>query len=398
MNSNIKKVFKEENLILPDYNKHLNIIDLMKTIFNRYGTEFKTNHNMNYLNSIIPQTKHTLLIIIDGMGSNLVDSLGEDSILKKSKKENLLTVSPSTTGCVLTSIATSTFPSEHGIIGWYSHHKKFDIDYYPILFIDRKNETPLFNYNINSEDIFKIKSKFNNLTINTYVLYPDYICNSVYSKFVANDEIRIGYKDYNDIKMKFNELISLNEETFTYLYLPEIDNLEHDNGVYSKIVKKQLLLIENMIKEILKNKDLTIIITADHGQINIKQDIIMDFEKYNNYFYGMPGIDFATATFYVKKGKEKKFEEEFYKDFKDKMFLFKTEEILKNNIFGVGTISENLKENLGEYIGICKNHYCFVNSEDIDTYIGKTAGNHSGFSKEEMIIPLIIMNNNASKQ
>jgi hypothetical protein len=42
---------------------------------------------------------------------------------------------------------------------------------------------------------------------------------------------------------------------------------------------------------------------------------------------------------------------------------------------------------------ICKNGYCFINSEDTDEYLGTILGNHSGFSKDEMIIPLVVINN-----
>lgn len=393
MNNNIKEIFAKENLILPNYNM-LNIIDLMQTIYNRFGANYKINKNIIELDKIIPNNKHTLFILVDGMGSNLIEQLEDASLLKTNKKNNLLTVSPSTTGCVLTSIATATYPNKHGIIGWYSHLKKFNIDYYPLLFCERKTEKPLIFYGIKPKDVFKEESMFNKLNVQTKVLYPKYICDSIYSKFVATDEKRISYNNYQELPQKIKEINNMAKKTFTYLYLPEIDNLEHENGVNSKIVKAELKKIEEMLKKLIKIKDMTIIITADHGQININKDVIMDFNKYNDYFYGMPGIDFATATFYVKKEKEQDFEREFNKDFKDEMYLFKTAEFFRNQIFGLGEISDNMKNNIGEYIGICKNNYCFINSDNLDEYVGKTLGNHSGFSKDEMLIPLIIINTN----
>lgn len=393
MDKDIKKIFEKEKFLLPNY-KNLNVIDLMQTLYNKFGANFELNKNIDYLNDIIPDNKHTLFIIIDGMGSNLVSKLDDKSLLKRNKTNDLLTVSPSTTGCVLTSLTTATYPIEHGIIGWYSHNKNFDIDYYPLLFCERKSGKTLIDYGIKSNDIFVKESMLNKLNVSTKVLYPSYICDSVYSKFVANDDKRMEYNNYDEIPNILQEFTKTNNKTFTYLYLPEIDNLEHDYGVDSIFVKKEINQIEKMLQEILTIKNMTVVITADHGQINIKEDVIMDFHKYNDYFYGMPGIDFATATFYVKNDKKEIFEKEFQKDFLNKMYLFKTEEIFKNQIFGLGKVSVNMKNNIGEYIGICKNHYCFVNSENLDEYVGKTAGNHSGFSSDEMIIPLIIINSN----
>lgn len=56
-------------------------------------------------------------------------------------------VSPSSTSCVLTSLATATYPSEHGIIGWYNYNREYDISYYPLLFIDRKQNKSLKEFN-----------------------------------------------------------------------------------------------------------------------------------------------------------------------------------------------------------------------------------------------------------
>ena len=387
----IEKIFEKENLIIPDYN-NLNIVNLVQTLFNRYGMNFDVNENICKLDNIIPYNKHTLFVLVDGMGSNLVSSLDDNLLIKKNKKCDLLTVSPSTTGCVLSSVSTGTYPEEHGIIVWYSYNRKYKIDYYPLLFIDRTEEMPLSDYGILPEDIYKTESVFNKLNITTNVLYPEYICDSVYSKNVADCDRRCAYNDYDDVVDIIKNITNNNDKTFTYLYLPNVDTLEHDNGVYSKVVEKEIIKIDAMIKKLAAIEDMTIVVTADHGQININNDIVMDFEKYKKYFYAMPGIDFATTTFYVKKDLEDEFECAFKEDFKDRMYLFKTEDIIKKNIFGLGNVSEYFKSNMGEYIGICKNGYCFVNSENLEEYLGKTFGNHSGFSKDEMIIPLIVIN------
>lgn len=392
MKGNLQEIFEKENLIVPDYNK-LNLVNLVRTLYNRYDANYEIDKNMKYIDKLIPKSKHTLFILIDGMGSNLVASLDDETIIKKNKKIDMITVSPSTTGCVLTSLATGEYPNKHGIIGWYSYNRENNIDYYPLLFADRKNKKSLECYGIKSSDIFKCESMLNKLNVNTRVLYPKCICDSIYSKFVADDSKRIGYDDYDEVSMIIKKITNSNEDTFTYLYIPNIDNLEHENGVYSDIVKDEMGKINNMLDSLSDINDLTIVITADHGQINIDHDVIMDFSKYKNYFYGLPGIDFATAIYYVKSEMKESFEYVFNKDFKDRMYLFKIEEFLENNIFGLGDASSYFKINMGEYVSICKNGYCFINSEDTNEYLGTILGNHSGFSKDEMIIPLVVINN-----
>lgn len=384
----LSEYIEKENLILPDYN-NLNIVDLVKYLYKKYGIVCEKNSKQDELKKIIPNKKHTILVLIDGMGSNLINVMHNNSFLKRNKKTDILTVSPSSTGCVLTSLATATYPSEHGIIGWYNYNRKYNIDYYPLLFTDRKQHKNLNEYNIKVSDIFKINSKLNELNVNTTVFYPDYIYDSVYSNYVANKKIRKSYSSYQDAINQILEIISSDVETFTYLYIPNIDNLEHDNGYDSKEVLNELKKIEMQLER-LKKEDVVTIVTADHGQTNISKDIVMDFEKYDKYFYAYPGIDFGMATYYVKKENKKEFEEEFVKDYKNTMYLFKTDEFINNKIFGPNDTNKALLENLGEYVSICNSDSQFINSPQIEEYYKKTKGNHSGLTADEMIIPLII--------
>lgn len=119
----------------------------------------------------------------------------------------------------------------------------------------------------------------------------------------------------------------------------------------------------------------------------------MDFEKYDKYFYAYPGVDFGMATYYVKRGLEREFVSEFNKDYKDKMYLFKTNEFIDNEIFGPKEKNNYILDNLGEYISLCNKNAQFINSLEPEEYLGKTKGNHSGLIDVEMIIPLIIINN-----
>lgn len=387
----LKDYIKKENLLLPNYS-NLNIVDLAKYLYNKYGVVYEENDNIKELKDIIPDKKHTIFILVDGMGSNLINILNDNSILKKNKITDMITVSPSSTGCVLTSLATATYPSEHGIIGWYNYNRKHNIDYYSLLFTDRKLNKNLKEFDIEVGDIFKVNSKINELNVKTTVLYPDYIYDSVYSNYVANNNIRNSYTTMEDAFNQILEITSSDDKTFTYLYLPNIDSLEHDNGFDSEIVLNEIYNIEAQLKR-LNNDDIITIITADHGQTNVNKYIIMDFEKYDKYFYALPGIDFGMSTYYVKKDMEKEFVEEFNRDFKDKMHLFKTEEFIDNKVFGPNKGNQFISNNLGEYISLCNSDSQFINSTEIDEYYGKTKGNHSGLTKDEMVIPLIVIYN-----
>lgn len=384
----------ENNLVLPNYND-VNSLDVIKCLYKRCGAPIEDTKNIKEIDKIIPKNKHYLFILSDGTGSNLISKLRDSSVLKKNLKRNLTTVFPSTTGCVLTSIATATYPEEHGIWGWYSYNKKLNRDFMPLIFSDRSSMKALSEFNIKPKDVYIKGSMLKKLKVNASAIYPKFMVDSEYSKFTANT--RFGYDNYDEVLDIIKEINKNNDSSYTYLYLPFVDSVEHKNGVDDEETMKTLLEVEELVEKISKIKDITIVFTADHGQYNVDEDIIMDFAKYKKYFYAYPTIDYGTASYYVKKEFKKEFVKEFKKDFKDKLFLFNKKEFFKNNLFGTGNVKKRAKDNLGEYISLCKNGSYLINTEDIGKYYGQIKGNHSGLMKDEMIVPLIVINTNNTK-
>ena len=386
----IKEYYKLKNIKLPQ-NTDINIIDLVRLLYEYTGNSHKLNNKTEKLKRYIENKKHIFLILIDGMGSNIIDNLDENSILRKNKIMDIKTVNPTSTGCVLTSIMTAEYPIQHGILGYNSYNREYNLSYYPLLLKNRITNNAILDENIPLENIFKYNSKLKELKRNVQSFFPTKIVDSDYSKWCSNN--RCGYENFNDIVKEYKKIIKNDIETFTYIYYDKIDETSHDYGVYSTEVNDKIKEIEKFIENLLKfkNDDVEIIITADHGQNNVNEDIIINIEKYKNIFYALPSIDFNMASYYVKDNKKNEFEKKFKDDFEGKMYLFKTEEFINNNIFGFDEISEYMKNSLGEYISICNDGYCFINSLDIDKYLGTTKGNHAGLTDDETTIPLIII-------
>lgn len=387
-----KQCIKDNNLMMTDYTE-CTVIDLVRTIYNKCGESFAYNEAMKETDKYIKGKNHILFILSDGMGSNIIDRLSKESILRKNKIKDIQTVNPSTTGCAIPSILTGEYPEKHGMLGWLSYYRPKSIEYFPVLFQERRTGKDLSKFGIKVSDIYRTESIINNLQRKTYALFPNYMKDSEFSKFALNTINRLGYNSISEAFELFKTNISkLSEKTFTYMYLPDVDSKSHKFGVYSKEVANVINDIEKELKQINVEKDIEIIITADHGQTDvIEKGLKIDLKKYNKFFYALPGIDAGTATYYIKENKTEEFEMNFNLDFRDKMFLFKTEELVKNKVFGPTNLSNYMKENLGEYISICKKGVYLINCEEDDEFLNNLKGTHSGFSKDEIMIPFIVI-------
>ena len=372
--------------VVPDYKNEDNFIDLMRTLYNCIG--IKTG-KYKKLAKYIPKNNHYLFILCDGMGSNIVDQLKENSILKKNKVKDLVTIFPSTTGCVLSSLATGSFPSDHGIWGWFNYNKEKKLNYYPVLFSRREDRVNLKSINIKRKDVFKntslLKSK-SDYKIN--ILFSKSIVDSEYSKFVGYNKNRYAYETDLDIINFIKKDTLNNKKSFTYLYLSDIDKLEHANGIDSDLVFNRISEIDNLVKELSKIKDLTIVITADHGQVNVSKKVVFNYSKYEKYFYAKPSIDCGTMSYYVKDEYFDKFNEEFSNDYHE-CVLFKTKDLEDKGYFN-NKLSKYAKDSIGNFISVCKEDYYMISSDLIEKD-EVLKGNHSGLLKGEMIIPLIVI-------
>ena len=116
----------------------------------------------------------------------------------------------------------------------------------------------------------------------------------------------------------------------------------------------------------------------------------MDFDKYNKYFYALPSIDLGTATYFVKYEYRMEFIEEFKKDYNNSMIIYDTKDLISADFFGKN-ISKHAKDCLGEYTSICKKGYAFYNMLDKYDDSKKINGNHTGLTKDEMEIPIIVI-------
>ena len=180
------------------------------------------------------------------------------------------------------------------------------------------------------------------------------------------------------------------KEKFIFAYCAEPDHSEHGYGPSHKKIAKFLEKFNSLMKRnFSKLKDDTlIIISADHGQIDIKDTIYLeDHPALLNTLITLPTIEPRAASFYVKKHKQLEFETLFNEIFKDTYVLFKREEVLRHHLFGYGNIHPKTDDFLGDYLAVATKNTVLDYKHHDFTF----KGHHAGMSPDEMNIPLIVL-------
>ena len=162
----------------------------------------------------------------------------------------------------------------------------------------------------------------------------------------------------------------------------------HDYGVSSKKAGEIIKYLNDKIELFIRNNQNTLlIITPDHGQTDIyeyielyKDEALMKTLKVPLY------LEPRACSFQVKEGEGENFLKEIKKYKKDLKF-YKVEDLIRKNYFGPKTDKLKL---LGDYIATPrKDDKMILMSPKSPRF----KGHHTGLTKKEMILPLIIVEN-----
>ena len=393
---NLKENMDKLNAYLDSKNYNdIDIVDLVRYIYNHFGTNLELDSKKKeVLDKYINPKDKILFVLVDGLGYYKVKDLSDNSVLKNNLKASVSTVNPTSTACVLSSIASAKYPSEHGILGWWQYLRNKDISYCPLPFVERKTGINLKEKGIDTKDVFEFNSILNALNTTVNISMPREIISSDFSKmFSGINSNTHGFYSIKEAFLNMSNKIKKNNSSFNYLYIDGLDETSHMYGTKSIEVQNIINEIEEGVKNLKKeNEDLTIILTADHGQVDMVNMMYLNQNNdYTKFFYALPSIDTRMISFFVKEDCKKDFEDTFMKEFGQDVILLTKEEVDKFKLFGNESLSKNTLDSLGEYIAIVVNNKFMVcDTINLEDKIN-TKGNHSGLTKEETTIPLVVV-------
>ncbi len=360
----------------PDYNKC--VLNVSSTL-----AEFL---NVKTLNATLPilkeklknNYKNVVFICFDGMGVHpLTVNAPKDGFLWKHVVDTLTSTFPSTTTNATTSLNTDKLPLEHGWFGWFVY----------------------FDQLKRSVELFTARDYFTREKVNFDLLPPsnDYYFDKADSEYKITSIMPPFCK-----KSKFNGIVSetISElfdnltielskpyKQFIYCYNPYPDSTMHDFGVTSDEAKADITQIAQGLEKLKNNfTDTLIIVTADHGQIDVAGEIELYKDTELTDMLKAPAFLEARApAFWVKEERKSEFERLFNERYGKDFVLYKTQTLIEENYFGSRGEFGYL---LGDYIAIGTDTNKIVSIKEPDGPIFK--GHHTSLTKE-MTVPLILI-------
>ena len=381
-------------LCMPDYDN--SILGIPSSILRHFGIKphHKTLPDLDSLLAARPY-KNIIMMIFDGMGSRLIsDNLPPDSFLCKHKIRDIKSVFPSTTTAATTSLYSGLSPKEHGWLGWQLYFKESENFIRLYMSDDFYTGAPVDSYfkkHLGYAPIADLVAK-KHTAVNVHEICPEHYNSASGMGGADTTRTKIGdIKKLGDLFSRMREICNSRGNNFVVAYWMDPDMQAHDTGTTSAPVKSIMEEIDKGLAELKSEvKDTLIIVTADHGHIDLSDDIVLDdYPRIMDYLEMPFQMEYRAASFHVKPGCAAEFKEEFEKEFGEWFMLVTRDDYLEKFI-GPGVPHQRAGDFIGDFVAIAISDRMFRHTAEL-TRNGKFASYHAGLTESEMLVPLIVI-------
>ncbi len=330
------------------------------------------------------QFRNVIFLVIDGMGEKILEkNLPAKSFLRRHQIATVTSVFPSTTAAATTSLVSALTPAAHGWLAWTLDFNGAVVE----LFRSRNLYTKTY---LNDRDF-----------VRKTLSYPTFWSSKTLSRriFTCMPEIsykypipnQILYQSSREMWHKLHQTCKTPEPKFIYTYFPELDSLMHHHGTQSNKVRQFLQKLDRKIATFARrHPDTQLVITADHGQIDVKgYAYICHDTELQNCLAHPPAWDFRATSFSVKPGHEKQFLQAFQKYAAD-FVLYPFQDLIEQGLFGDFSQHPQNRQYCGDYLAIGTDTNKIMVLQHPGNPKKLHRGSHSGMTPEEMLVPVIV--------
>ena len=345
---------------LPDY-KGKSIVNLMSSIANSFGKKHKYVE-LSYLRpGELKKFKNIVLIVIDGLGHNYLKKQ-KDSFLLDNLKSSMTSTFLSTTACANTVFSVGYPPQQHALTGWDINLKEIGAITTIMPFVPLFGGESLSKSKFEMDKIMDISSFHDGFKGKCFTLIDKELSDTPFTKYVSGDTEVISTSSFNDALTKLEKLIKRKsgKKRFIHVYLPELDSLAHKEGIGSKEVNEIFWELDKKIKDLsesIKGTGTRLMITADHGFTDASEETeiwIEDIKGLKECLTIPLAGESRVRDCFVRPGKAKDFEEIVKTELSGYCWCYKGEQLIRDNLYGLGKPNKKLADRVGDYVLIMK--------------------------------------------
>lgn len=360
-------------------------------------------------------TKKVVLFLLDGFGyrqwTRYVDRY---SYLRRCTERGLVApvtaVFPSTTSAALTTINSGLTPQEHGLLEWtvYMEELGYPINTLPFTSADPQDHGRSLASEVDPRILFDGKTLYEALSehkIPSFAFTHAGITGTPYATISQRGASRIAHKNASDMLVNLRQMVKrVKGPAYFYVYWDLIDAISHLYGPHSEQYLAELNSLFHLMETEFVDKldadtarDLTILMTADHGHININPEetlFLNDFpEVMNSLRTGVNGrkiLPWGSSRDSFLAIEPNKIEQ-IYKFLTERLkgiaLVLKSQEALASGLFGHGNLHPRFRSRIGDLMILPHENATVFFEYSAGGKMFSKRGMHGGLSPDEMLVP-----------
>jgi predicted AlkP superfamily pyrophosphatase or phosphodiesterase len=381
--------------VFPDY-RGGSIVNLMCSITGAYGWSCPDYPALQGLAADqLAETENLVLLVVDGLGYDYLIRYGSGSVLHQHLQRSITSVAPPTTATAVTTFLTGLAPQQHGLTGWFTWFRELGSVLAVLPFKPRCSNEALGRSGVYAESLFGHIPVFDRIQVNSYSLCPDWLAASDFNRAHLGQAELVAFRDLGDCFARITQIVRTQQRRkYVYAYWPGFDQLAHMEGVSSEQTHQHFVELDAHFARLIDDlsaSGTTIIVTADHGFVDIAEQhrIELDAHPLMKDCLSIPLCGEQRLSYaYVRHEKREQFESYIDQYLSHAIELNRSEQLLRRDLFGLGSPHPELQSRIGDYILIMKAGYVMhdpIPGEKPSRMIGF----HGGLSQQEMLVPLI---------
>ena len=328
-----------------------------------------------------------LLFLIDGFGYDTLATYADamPTMSRMFKHGLIATAFPSTTATSLATLTTGELPGAHGMLGYTVQVPRSGGRLLNALKWDERVDPE------NWQPVQTLFQRASSAGINvTHVAAKRYE-NSGFTRAVFRGANYRGANVVTDL-ISETKLALQKSPSFVYLYVNDLDNAGHTDGVGSDKWLAALTMIDQMVSQLMKEvpKGTRIWVTSDHGMINVQDKIVIGLD--NQLLQGVSvvaGEPRARHIYLESDSASARIETAgIWQEFLgDKALVLTREQAISNSLFG-DVVSDDALDRMGEVIAIARGGLVLLELQRAEKE-GSMVGHHGGDSDTESQVGLL---------
>ena len=386
----------DKSCCLPDYHGG-SIVNLMSSLIQGLGGKATPYASLGCLPpEEIRGYRRVVLIVIDGLGDLLLESLAPDSCLASLRRCGLTSVFPSTTTSAVTTFLTGLAPQQHGLTGWFMYFRELGAVMSALPGKPRYGGLPLGKAGVDVGRFYGHRPVFDLIPADCRVLAPRMIAHSDFNlthlgkaRLAPHD----GLEDFFGLLAEGRSTAQRSE--FVYAYWSELDHIAHEFGSRSDAAVAHLqrwdAAFETWLGSLAGSGTL-VMVTADHGFIDTDEAHTVNLDEHPEFAdcLRLPLCGEPRAAYcHVKPDRAGDFERYANQVLSHALTCHRSADLIDQGWFGLGQEHPELRNRVGDYTLVMRDSFVIRDRLPGERPI-RQRGVHGGISRAEMRVPLAI--------